>query len=114
VLVADGGGEADTAGEGVDEKVEVTVGRYGVGEGMRTAPTRVGGRRMLDESSPLSRNPPTSIPTLMIVTTTGPRSCRASAARPAPALVCPLTVISQPHPKLSTTDHCHHWMRVAG
>jgi accessory colonization factor AcfC len=27
VIVTDGGGEADTAGEGVDEEVGVTVGR---------------------------------------------------------------------------------------
>ena len=114
MLVADGEGEADTAGEGVDERVEVTVGRYGVGEGTRIAPTRVGGRRTLDESSPLKRKPPNSIPTLMIVTTTPPRSCRAPAARPAPARVSPFTVTSQPRPQLPTTDHCHHWMRVAG
>lgn len=86
VSVTDGGREGDAAAievpVGESEGVGVLVGRNSVGEGESTA-TWVGGGRMPNVSSWLSKKLPSSIPTLMNVMTRPPSSCHKPVTWPA-------------------------------
>jgi hypothetical protein len=93
IAVAEGVGEIAAsvgggAGVGVGVKVvegEASVGKNGVAVGRDAAPTGVEVASELETPSWLNRKAPSSIPTLMSVTTSPPISCPRPASRSFPA-----------------------------